>query len=109
MFKVAVVLISGALVLSSCASKVHRGVVAMKVDDNTAHVGLTKNEVTIGDHVELYGNRCTKGKTVQERQCEKYGKGHGVVTGVMNENYSVVKFDSGVSFQEGDFVEKHSH
>ena len=60
MFKKSVVLIMGALILSSCASQLHRGVVAMKIDESTAHVGLNKSEVTIGDHVELYGNKCKK-------------------------------------------------
>ena len=109
MFKSAVILVTGTLILSSCASKVHRGVVAMKIDETTAHVGLKSNEVEVGDHVELYGNKCTKSHIIQEQTCNKVAKGHGIVTGVMNENYSAIKFDQGVSFQEGDFVEKHTH
>ena len=109
MFKSAVVLVIGSLILSSCASKVHRGVVAMKIDETTAHVGLKSNEVEVGDHVELYGNKCKKMPKTSDQTCEKISKGHGVVTGIMNENYSAIKFDQGISFQEGDFVEKHSH
>lgn len=109
MFKSVVVLVTGALILSSCASKIHRGVVAMKIDETTAHVGLKSNEVEVGDHVELYGNKCKRMPKSSEQSCEKVSKGHGVVTGVMNENYSAIKFDQGVSFQEGDFVEKHTH
>lgn len=108
MLKTAVV-ISGIFILTSCASKVHRGVVAMKIDENTAHVGLNKNEVKAGDHVELYGNKCLKSLATEEQACQKKSKGHGVVTQVLNEDYVAVKFDSGVLFQEGDTVEKHSH
>ncbi|MBC7457441.1 MAG: hypothetical protein H7235_04130 [Bdellovibrionaceae bacterium] len=109
MFKSAIFLVIGALALSSCASKVHRGVVAMKIDETTAHVGLKSNVVAVGDHVELYGNKCTKNKIETGQGCTKYSKGHGVVSSILNEDYSVIKFDDGVKFQEGDFVEKHAH
>ncbi len=95
--------------LSSCASQLHRGVVAMKINDNTAHVGLNKNEVVLGDHVELYGNRCAGSGKNSDRSCEKVSKGHGVVTQIISDNYVSVQFDKGVAFQEGDFIEKHSH
>ena len=81
----------------------------MKIDESTAHVGLKKNEVTVGDHVELYGNKCKKSGRETEQSCEKVLKGHGAITGILNDNYSAVKFENGVAFQEGDFVEKHSH
>lgn len=109
MFKKAVILVTGALILSSCASKLHRGVVAMKIDDSNAHVTLNRSEVSVGDHVELYGNKCAIVPGTRSKSCEKVEKGHGVVTEVLNDNYSAIKFDSGVTFQEGDFIEKHSH
>ena len=109
MFKSAVFLVIGALVLSSCASKVHRGVVAMKIDETTAHVGLKRDAVEVGDHVELFGNRCSKNSVETGRGCTKFSKGHGVVSSILNDDYSVVKFEDGVKFQEGDFVEKHAH
>lgn len=102
-----IVIILGALILSSCASQLHRGVVAMKTSDNTAHVGLNKKEVSVGDHVELFGNKCTGPKDV--RVCAKVSKGHGTIMEVISDDYAAVKFDSGVTFVEGDFVEKHSH
>lgn len=107
MIKTAIVLVAGALILSSCASQLHRGVVAMKIDENTAHVGLNKNEVKVGDHVELYGNKCNQ--TKGQQNCKKFSKGHGTVTEVLSDDYAAVKFDNGVTFQEGDFIEKHSH
>ena len=107
--KIALILLLASM-FSSCASQIHRGVVAMKIDEDTAHVGLGKGEVYLGDHVELYGNKCNKVTKVQnDERCVKVLKGHGTVTEIINENYVSVKFDSGVGFQEGDFIEKHSH
>ena len=101
------------LLLGACASKVHRGVVAMKMDDSVAHVGIRSSEVSIGDHVELYASRCSAGSikagTKGWEPCQKISKGHGVVTEILNEDYAAVKFENGVAFKEGDFVEKHSH
>ena len=110
MFNKRMVLVFVSLGLFSCASQLHRGVIAMKVSENIAHVGLTKSEATTGDHVELYGNKCNRAaKSLGEQNCIKVAKGHGVVTENINDDYVAVKFDSGVSFQEGDFIEKHSH
>lgn len=109
MFKKAIVLVSGALILSSCASKVHRGVVAMKMDESTAHVGIKNNEVNVGDHVELYGNKCARNKASDDQSCVRVSKGHGTITQILSADYSTVKFENGVTFQEGDFIEKHSH
>lgn len=107
MLKSFFILVVGSLFITSCATYIHRGVVAMKVDENTAHVGLNNNEVNIGDHVELYSNKCRNLKS--EQFCKKVSKGHGTVLSFINDDYVSVKFDSGVSFQEGDFIEKHSH
>jgi len=96
-------------IFSSCASRTHRGVVAMKIDEKTAHIGLSYNEVSIGDHVQLYTNKCSKLDRNTSRTgqtCEKISKGNGTVTAIINESYSVIKFDDGVIFHEGDFVEK---
>jgi hypothetical protein len=99
-------LLSILALVAGCATT-HRGVVAMKIDENTAHVGLNKNEVAVGDHVQLYGNKCTSTKV--EQNCKKISKGHGVVSQILSDDYAAVKFDIGVAFQEGDFIEKHSH
>ncbi len=109
MFKTAVVVVCGTFILSSCASKVHRGVVAMKMDESTAHVGIRDSEVNVGDHVELYGNKCARNRASEEQSCVRVSKGHGTITQILNADYSTVKFDSGVAFQEGDTIEKHSH
>ena len=109
MFKSSVLVVIGAIAISSCASKVHRGVVAMKINETTAHVGLKKDEVQVGDHVELYANKCQRNRQDENKSCEKVLKGHGTVTAILNDNYSAVQFDNGVDFHEGEFVEKHNH
>jgi hypothetical protein len=99
-------LLSILALLAGCTT-MHRGVVAMKIDETTAHVGLNKSEVAVGDHVQLFGNKCTNTKSGQN--CKKISKGHGVITEILSDDYAAVKFDTGVAFQEGDFIEKHSH
>lgn len=98
---------------SACATMTHRGVIAMKVSEHEAHVGIGKNELSVGDHVELYRNVCKSASgrrgEVATGSCEKKIVGHGVVTGIINDDYSSVKFDDGVSFIEGDMIEKHEH
>lgn len=95
------------VLLTGCAShqKVHRGVVAMKISDTEAHVGLNENEVKLNDSVQLYMNRCNN-LVAGERNCVQVYKGQGVVTRIVNQNYVAVKFDEGVTFNEGDLVQK---
>ena len=103
------------LASAGCATT-QRGVVAMKVSATEAHVGMGTSDVSVGDHVELYKNVCVtaaqEGPTPRNgfrQNCHKEQKGHGIVTSVINADYSVVKFDSGTEFKEGDTVEKHPH
>ena len=97
--------------LSGCAHSVMRGSVAMKTSENEAHVCMGKGEVAAGDRVTLYQNVCV-GKGGNRSggagggSCEKKEVGMGSVQEVLNEHYSVVKFDQGVKFEEGSFVEK---
>lgn len=97
------------MTLTGCATQLHRGVVAMKIDESTAHVGLNRNEVKIGDEVRLYSDVCTPKLRGEKRTCSKKEKGHGKVSEVVNENYVTVKFEPTVEFKEGDFVEKDNH
>lgn len=106
-------LFSSLVILAGCATTVHRGVVAMKVGEEEAHVGIGSDELAVGDHVELYHNEC-QSSPVGERarsvsKCKKVSYGHGEVTEIINNDYSVVKFPSGTKFTEGDTVEKHVH
>ncbi len=80
----------------------------MKTTDSEAHVCLGKGEVKEGDRVRLYTSQCTprmKGEG-RDASCEKVFLGNGSVLRLINEHYSVVKFDDGVKFEEGSFVER---
>jgi hypothetical protein len=98
-------------VLAGCASHpIRRGQVVMKISATTAHVAMGKNEVQVGDHVELYHNDCTVvGERSSKRQCKKVATGHGEVTSTFDGDYSEVTFPEGTKFVEGDTVEKHQH
>lgn len=98
--------------LVGCAShSTMRGSVAMKISDTEAHVCLGDSEVKVGDKVNAFQNVCTNetqrtsrsGKSVS---CQKTKIGVGEVTSLINNHYSIVKFDNGVKFNEGTIVEK---
>ncbi len=109
-FMFSFVAVAAASLLVSCASGVKRGVVAMKIDETDAHIAMNSDEVSVGQHVELYWNKCVKPpQKGSVQKCEKVQKGHGIVTEILNEHYSAVKFEDGVKFNEGDFIEIHSH
>jgi len=99
--------------LSACSTGVKRGSVVMKINDDEAHVGIGKNEVAPGDHLQLFNNVCTGGGGGKERTgdrvCRKVPHGHGEVVQVINDDYSIVKFPPGTKFAEGDTLEKHAH
>ena len=100
-------LVSG---LSGCAHSMMRGSVAMKINDEEAHVCMGDNEVKAGDRVALYKNECRgKGSSRADgggTNCQKVKIGEGEVTRTLNEHYSVVRVSPGTSFEEGTVVEK---
>ena len=65
----------------------------MKTSDDEAHVCLGKGG----------GGRAGSGGY---GSCEMKELGMGTVKEIINEHYSVVKFDSGVPFEEGTVVER---
>jgi hypothetical protein len=84
----------------------------MKADNSTAHVGLRRGEVSVGERVLVYGDQCpsASGRNMTlAPPCVKIAKGAGVVTRIISDDYVEVKFDSGVKFKEGDSVENQSH
>ena len=101
--------------LAGCAHSTMRGSVAMKASDEEAHVCMGDQEVKAGDRVALFKNVCTAPKGRGGRAgdggdtvagCKKVKLGEGTVEQAFNEHYSAVKVDSGVSFAEGNIVEK---
>ena len=100
-----------ALSLTACSHGMMRGSVAMKTSDTEAHVCLGNKEVKVGDRINAFTNFCPNksGGRAGDRDggaCEKRPLGGGVVSELLNEHYSVVKFDDGVKFAEGTLVEK---
>lgn len=108
-------LLTFAFIFTGCAHQTMRGSVAMKTSESDAHVCLGEGEVKVGDKVTLFRNECTKRPTGAkivsrpnvETFCEKRELGHGTVQQILNKHYSLVKFDPGVQFEEGTFVEKY--
>lgn len=105
-----------ALAMSGCATRsIKRGHVVMKISDRLAHVALLPKEVALGDHVELYHNKCDiKGVAGGDggfgaQVCKKISTGHGIVKKVFDADYVEVEFPTGTTFTEGDTVEKHGH
>lgn len=97
--------------LSSCAHSVMRGTVAMKTSSDEAHVCLGQGEVKAGDRVTLIKNVCSgKASSIDGgaggRTCQLKQLGMGTVQSILNDHYSVVKFDQGVPFEEGTLVER---
>lgn len=108
--KILVTLVAALAVLSGCAHGLMRGSVAMKISDTEAHVCMDKSEAKVGDRVTLFRNNCPVkgGRDLGGGggACTKVELGKGTVTETLNDHYSVVKFDPGVKFSEGTFVEK---
>lgn len=98
-------------VLTGCAHSPHaRGSVALKESDQEAHVCLGDKEVKAGDKVALFKNEC-RGTSAGRKGgngpvCNKVKLGEGVVTKTLNEHYSNIRVEPGVSFDEGAIVEK---
>lgn len=99
------------LLTSGCTHGLMRGSVAMKVSDTEAHVCIDNSEAKVGERVTLYKNKCPSKASasrlgLSSERCEKVYLGQGTITEILNQHYSVVKFDPGVSFEEGTFIEK---
>ncbi len=97
--------------ISGCAHDTMRGNVAMKITDQEGHVCLGNNEVKPGDRVTLYNNECLPSSnkqysSVYEPPCKKVRIGEGRITQVLNDHYSVVTADPGITLKEGTIVEK---
>jgi hypothetical protein len=95
-----------------CAShSIMRGSVAMKISDTEAHVCLGDKEVKVGDKINAFKNSCSSETSRNSRTgkvvpCQKVKIGTGEVTSLINDHYSIVKFDNIVDFNEGTIIEK---
>ena len=104
-------LLSLALTLPACAGghASMRGSVVMKMNATDAHVCLGEGEVQVGDKVDLIHHVCEplSGKSAASERCKPQLVSTGQVVEVLNSHYSLVRFPSGVTLNEGDTVEKH--
>ena len=89
-----------AIFLAGCTSATRRGVLVMKIDDTEAHVGLGAGEVEVGDQLTLFRYFC------RPKKCTKRVIGRGTVTQVLNDSYSVARFNPQINLREGDIVER---
>ncbi len=102
---------SGALALAAgCASSVHRGVVAMKIDAETAHVCIDPGEAQVGDRLTVFRNECSQAFPTSKAQgtalCKKKQVGTATISSFLNEHYAEARFANGTDFREGDMVER---
>ena len=95
------------LVLSGCAHGPQRGNVAMKISDTEAHIHMENSRV--GKRVTVFENDCQvlgdPREGAAKKNCNKVQIGHGVITEILNDEYSIVQFDSALSYKEGAIVE----
>ncbi len=100
------------LIVSACSTGRARGVVAMRIDDETAHVCVGKTEMKTGDRVELYRSDCSpstrtgKPGTTKLGACTLNRIADGEITSTLNDHYAVVKLSRPSVYREGDIVEK---
>lgn len=85
-----------------CSGATRRGVVVMKVSETEAHVALGAAEVKPGDRLTLLRYLCTGPKN---NNCEMRPVGRGVVVQVINDTYSVARFEAPNGLTERDRVE----
>lgn len=86
----------------------------MKISEDEAHVCMGNRDVKVGDKINAFINVCKNaiGKTSLTsnnsvaNSCVKEKIGSGTVTELINEHYSIVKFDTKFIFTEGTIVEK---
>ena len=100
------------LFVSACSTGRARGAVAMKIDDETAHVCVGKTEMKTGDRVELYRSECSpsirigKPGTTKLGACKLNRIADGEITSTLNEHYAVMKLSRPSVYREGDIVER---
>lgn len=93
-----------------CAASTHRGVVAMKIDEGTAHVCIEPGEAKVGDQLTVFRNECSQplpgSKARGIALCKKNRVGTATITSFLNEHYAEARFADGTEFREGDMVER---
>jgi hypothetical protein len=83
-----------------------RGSVTSTMNEQEGQVRLGRNEVKSGDRVALYDNDCSRStleslSSAYEPPCRRVKVGEGQITQVLDERYSVVKADPGITLKKG--------
>lgn len=96
---------------SGCSPAIHRGVVAMKIDERTAHVCIEPSAAGVGDRLAVYRSECKPPTAAGLRArtgayCERKLVGAATITSFFNEHYAEARLDEGSGFEEGDMVER---
>ncbi len=107
-----IVVVTASILVGGCATGVERGVIAMKISEQEAHIDLGSNQVAVGDSLRVFRSDCppgfvgTKSQRLMAPGCEKRFVGTGTVTELLSKDYSIAVFSTGTSLMEGDTVEK---
>ena len=84
--------------------------VAMKIDDNVAHVSFAPDTLKTGDKIKIVREQCAVPPTTLRSRnkpgCKETMLGKGYLVEVLNDHYGVAKLDAPVQFKEGDKVLK---
>ena len=91
--------------LSSCTISNHKGSVVMKINNTEAHIYMENNQVELGSRIALVRKICKKEWFRVPETCIDKRMTEGTVTKLLNDHYSVVKFDNDVNIVEGDYIE----
>ena len=94
----------GICLLAACAAATPRGVVVMRISVDEAHVCIRREDVKVGQKVDLYRNVCKRSpaKPVLSR-CDLRRSGAGRITERLNDHYAVVRVEGGVGKVTLDF------
>jgi hypothetical protein len=93
--------------LSGCAHAPEHGTVAMKINDQEAHVAFSPAEVKPGDKLMFLKDTCV-GKPGVNDPCHNTKVAEGIVTANLNDKYAAVRILPGGTYDEGTRVEKES-
>lgn len=90
---------------AGCSTLAPRGVVDRRLSEDEARVRLAKHEAKEGKAITLYRNVCTESTYKPGISVCEYKKiGKGEITQVEGDRFAVVRFGTGVDFNEGDRV-----
>ncbi len=91
------------IIVVGCSHAPKSDTVAMKINDQEAHVALSPAEVKPGDRIAFIADTCAGRKGTSA--CHNTKVAEGVVTANLNDKYAAVRILPGGNYQEGTRVE----